>query len=304
MEGPSDHTSPYYIHASDYPRQLHINDVLTDLNYNDWYQENLNFLFAKNKVGFIDGSIKKPEPSANTYMAWMRCDAMIKGWLTTAMEKEIRTNKWFFQFLHVTNDCSCGIGKKLYDFKVKERLYEFLLGLDIEYRPIRTQILAMQPTLTLLTPYHLVFEYEQQRVVSGLKRSTNDSAVFQAFVSNKRDANISHNKTIRKDGKKQAKHCEHCGKDRHNKDVCFKLVGYLKWWPGKGKQDKGKPRAACVEGETSIQIPGLTNEQLQQFVKIFGNMTPISNEQDPLTANATGNIGQEGLKFEDIDWSG
>ncbi|XP_076960152.1 uncharacterized protein LOC143636450 [Bidens hawaiensis] len=92
MEGPSDHTSPYYIHASDYPRQLHINDVLTDLNYNDWSQEILNFLFAKNKVGFIDGSIKKPEPSANTYMAWMRCDAMIKGWLTTAMEKEIRTN--------------------------------------------------------------------------------------------------------------------------------------------------------------------------------------------------------------------
>ncbi|GJZ72104.1 LTR copia-type gag-polypeptide [Tanacetum coccineum] len=50
----------------------------------------MNFLFAKNKVGFVDGSIKKPEKKAADYMPWMRCDAMVKGWLTTAMQKEIR----------------------------------------------------------------------------------------------------------------------------------------------------------------------------------------------------------------------
>ena len=56
-----DSNSPYYIHASDYPTQMHVNDVLTDNNYGDWSQEMMNFLFAKNKVGFIDGTIKKPE---------------------------------------------------------------------------------------------------------------------------------------------------------------------------------------------------------------------------------------------------
>ncbi|XP_076931965.1 uncharacterized protein LOC143597321 [Bidens hawaiensis] len=193
--GASDHTSPYYIHASDYPRQLHVNDVLTDVNYNDWSQEMMNFLFAKKKVGFIDGSIKKPESSDATYMAWMRCGAMIKGWLNTAMEKEIRTSVkyavtaqdiWsdlkerfgntsaprayelkqslmttkqegvsvsaYFTKLRSLWDeiqlvfpiptcnckgCSCEIGKQLYDFKQKEKLYEFLLGLDVEYT-IRT----------------------------------------------------------------------------------------------------------------------------------------------------------------------
>ena len=34
--GVSDHNSPYYIHPSDYPRQMHVNDVLTDANYIDW----------------------------------------------------------------------------------------------------------------------------------------------------------------------------------------------------------------------------------------------------------------------------
>ncbi|GKA32670.1 putative retrotransposon copia-like protein [Tanacetum coccineum] len=91
-EGGIDHDSPYYLHPSDYPRQMHVNDVLNDGNYADWSQEMLNFLFAKNKAGFINGSIKKPEEKSSEFMPWMRCDAMIKGWLHTAMEKEIRSS--------------------------------------------------------------------------------------------------------------------------------------------------------------------------------------------------------------------
>ncbi|KAI3500484.1 hypothetical protein L1887_36306 [Cichorium endivia] len=85
-----DSSSPYYIHASDSPRQMQTNDPLTDSNYSDWVQEMANFLFAKNKMGFVDGTIPKPDEKHNTYMPWMRCDAMIKGWLTTSMEKTIR----------------------------------------------------------------------------------------------------------------------------------------------------------------------------------------------------------------------
>ncbi|XP_076958475.1 uncharacterized protein LOC143634207 [Bidens hawaiensis] len=87
-----DPNSPLYIHASDYPKQMHVNDVLTDSNFADWSQEMMNFLFAKNKVGFVDGSIKKPEETSADYSLWMRCDAMIKGWLTTAMDKDIRAS--------------------------------------------------------------------------------------------------------------------------------------------------------------------------------------------------------------------
>nr|GEX66769.1 protein transport Sec1a-like [Tanacetum cinerariifolium] len=71
-------------------RHLHIADVLTDGNYNDWAREMTNFLFAKNKTDFVDGTLKKPETSSSEYKSWMRCDAMIKGWLTTTMEKGIR----------------------------------------------------------------------------------------------------------------------------------------------------------------------------------------------------------------------
>nr|GEV90989.1 putative ribonuclease H-like domain-containing protein [Tanacetum cinerariifolium] len=84
--------SPYYLHPSDYPKQLHVNKVLTDNNFVDWSQEMTNFLFAKNKIEFVDGTIKKPEKGSKDYMPWMRVDDMIKGWLTTAMEKNIRNS--------------------------------------------------------------------------------------------------------------------------------------------------------------------------------------------------------------------
>ncbi|KAJ9561140.1 hypothetical protein OSB04_006300 [Centaurea solstitialis] len=49
-----DVNSPYYIHPSDLPKQMHVNEVLTDGNYSDWAKEMANFLFAKNKMGFVD----------------------------------------------------------------------------------------------------------------------------------------------------------------------------------------------------------------------------------------------------------
>nr|GEU89861.1 putative Gag-polypeptide of LTR copia-type [Tanacetum cinerariifolium] len=85
-----DFSSPYYLHPSDSPKQPSINEVLTDGNYNDWAREMTNFLFAKNKTDFVDGTLKKPETLFSEYKSWMRCDAMIKGWLNTAMEKGIR----------------------------------------------------------------------------------------------------------------------------------------------------------------------------------------------------------------------
>ncbi|KAL7607534.1 hypothetical protein Lser_V15G19582 [Lactuca serriola] len=87
-----DTNSPYYIHASNYPKKMQVNDVLNDNNYNEWKQEMRNFVLAKNKMRLVDGSVEKPEASSPMHTTWIWADAMIKGWLTTAMEKEIRTS--------------------------------------------------------------------------------------------------------------------------------------------------------------------------------------------------------------------
>lgn len=54
--------------------------------------------------------------------------------------------------------CKCDIGKSLSQLKDKERLYEFLMGLDNEFVVIKTQILPTNPIPSIGNAYHLVAE--------------------------------------------------------------------------------------------------------------------------------------------------
>lgn len=52
----------------------------------------MTILFATNKVGFVNSSIKRRKNTDVDYMAWMHCDVMVRGWLTTTMEKNIKNS--------------------------------------------------------------------------------------------------------------------------------------------------------------------------------------------------------------------
>ncbi|XP_076945941.1 uncharacterized protein LOC143617191 [Bidens hawaiensis] len=186
----------------------------------DWKQEMMNFLFAKNKIEFVDGLIMKLEKSSKDYMPWMRADAMIKGWLTTAMEKNIRNSvKYASTASEIWSDLDKRFGKEsaprayeikqkiastrqagnsvsayfthlrslwdeaqsIFEHREKEHLYEFLMGLDNEFTVIRTQILATKPTPSLTAAYHMVHDDEKQRAVSNENKGNVEAAAFKAF---------------------------------------------------------------------------------------------------------------------------
>ncbi|KAI3507425.1 hypothetical protein L1887_22411 [Cichorium endivia] len=344
-----DANSPYYIHPSDLPKQMHVNETLTDGNYSDWAKEMANFLFAKNKMGFVDGTIPKPEKTAENYMQWMRCDAMIIGWLTTAMDKDIRGSVKYAntsseiwddlkerfgkesaprayelkQSLSVTHqdgssvsayytklrgiwdeiqsvlpvpqctcgNCSCNIGKRLSEFKERERLYEFLMGLDGDFSIIRTHVLSIKPTPTLGEAYRLASEEEQQRQITMAKRAQVEPAAFKTQGWREGSFNSQrNNKGPSKDPKRntgeEIDHCNHCGKDGHKREGCFKLIGYPEWWPGKTKVEKVKPKAAHIESE--LGLAGLTDAQYQALIKHF-NINEQKTEGDQVRkANMAG----------------
>ena len=64
--------SPFYIHLSDYPQQMHVYYALMDINYNDSTQEMKNF--AENMINFIYGMIKKLEKTL--WIIRFGCDVM------------------------------------------------------------------------------------------------------------------------------------------------------------------------------------------------------------------------------------
>lgn len=75
--------SPYYLHASDHPGLIFVSELLNDGNYEEWVAYMSNALYAKNKIEFVDGSIPMPEVDS--------CNAMVKGWLKTGMDKEVKS---------------------------------------------------------------------------------------------------------------------------------------------------------------------------------------------------------------------
>ena len=50
--------SPYYLHPSEGPEGLIAAVIIEGANYDLWITD----LKAKNKLGFIDGTLRKPEP--------------------------------------------------------------------------------------------------------------------------------------------------------------------------------------------------------------------------------------------------
>ncbi|CAL1376665.1 unnamed protein product [Linum trigynum] len=86
-------TSPLYMHPSKNPGQLFGSDLLTDLNYSEWVSNMTETLIAKNKMVFVDGSLPRSKARPGVFDdAWSRCDPTVKGWLKTAMSKEVRNS--------------------------------------------------------------------------------------------------------------------------------------------------------------------------------------------------------------------
>lgn len=72
--------SPYYLHASDHLGQLFVIELIHDGNYGKWIADMSNAFFAKNMIGFVDGTIPMPSVNSSNLTHWMRSNAMVKGW--------------------------------------------------------------------------------------------------------------------------------------------------------------------------------------------------------------------------------
>lgn len=168
------------------------------------------------------------------------------------------------------------------------------MGLDGQFSVIKTQILAMKPTPKLSIVYHLVAEDEQQRMITASKKPAREVAAFQASLQGRREPTRNSQEkgwTKTEKGTVSTESCSHCGKKGHDREGCFKRIGYPEWWPAKGKGDKPKPKAAMVEAK-SCPIPGMTEEQYANFLKLFGG-----NHDEPIVSNMAGRINTN-----DDDW--
>jgi len=96
-----DPTSPYYLHPSDNPGAVITSIVFGDENYDLWGKAVRNLFMAKNKLGFIDGSISRRELKEGeeesiefllTVNAWHTCNSMLMAWLLNVIKPSLHSS--------------------------------------------------------------------------------------------------------------------------------------------------------------------------------------------------------------------
>lgn len=80
--------NPFLLHHSNTPATILVTNVLNGAsNYNSWSKAMLLALSGKNKLGFINGTIKKPEGSL--LPAWQCNNDIVISWIINAVSKNI-----------------------------------------------------------------------------------------------------------------------------------------------------------------------------------------------------------------------
>jgi hypothetical protein len=89
----SDSSSPYYLHHRDSPDSVLVSQVLQGDNYHTWSRSMIMALTAKNKLKFINGSLKKPFTELeDEFHPWNRSNNMVLSWILNSVSKDIATS--------------------------------------------------------------------------------------------------------------------------------------------------------------------------------------------------------------------
>ncbi|XP_074301511.1 uncharacterized protein LOC141632907 [Silene latifolia] len=81
---------PLFLSQSDQPNASLTTFPFDGHDFMGWKREVLMSLAAKNKFGFIDGSVLKPPVTDKRHNQWIRCDFMVMRWVSNSLEKPLK----------------------------------------------------------------------------------------------------------------------------------------------------------------------------------------------------------------------
>ena len=96
---------------------------LTEENYSTSSRVALIDLDAKTKLGFIDGSIPKPQSIDHPcYIAWCKCNSTILAWLFNSISRDLQSRVIYFKttrevWLDLLHRFSQGKGPCIFELK-------------------------------------------------------------------------------------------------------------------------------------------------------------------------------------------
>uniref|UniRef100_A0A2N9FIZ1 Uncharacterized protein n=1 Tax=Fagus sylvatica TaxID=28930 RepID=A0A2N9FIZ1_FAGSY len=198
----------------------------------------------------------------------------------------------------------CGAGKSFIDAREKERVHQFMLGLNDHFSTIRSQILNIEPLPTLSKVYSMVTQEEKQQALASARTLTIEATTLAAkgYHPTSRMPSFNQRQPI---NSRSRDRCDHCKKPGHTKDRCFAIIGYPAHWRTPIRPDSTKNMntwstrefsfaATSIKEPTTDQSPiaGLTKEPIsycwshQRVIRPLLHL--LQGDSTPSLANLTG----------------
>lgn len=96
-----DISNPFYLHHGDNLGVSLVSQVLTGENCHTWSRSMIMALGAKNKLRFVEGTIKKPTKENPEYSLWVLCNNMLLSLILNSLSKTIASS---FIFIELVED--------------------------------------------------------------------------------------------------------------------------------------------------------------------------------------------------------
>ena len=84
-------SNPFFLHHADNLGSVIVSSALDGDNFVTWRRSMMMALVAKNKFGFVDGSIVKPPAGDPSLHGWVRCNNMLLSWMLNSVSKDVPT---------------------------------------------------------------------------------------------------------------------------------------------------------------------------------------------------------------------
>jgi len=144
-----------------------------------------------------------------------------------------------FDSLALFPDCNCAGSRGFRDFMNRQKLLQFLMGLNESYEQARGHILMLILIPSVNQAYSMMIERESQRNMTNVTSQAMNMEIA-AFSSGRGTHN---NNKPKKNWNVQCDHCKIMG---HVKSDCYRLIGYPPDF--KFKKKFGNPNAPNVHG--------------------------------------------------------
>ena len=200
--------------------------------------------------------------------------------------------------------CTCDAAQELAQEREKEKVHQFLMGLDDAiFGTVRSNILSMSPLPNINRVYAMVMTEETHKSLARMRDERTDAVSFAIQTT-------PHAKSGQNRGGDRGT-CTNCGKHGHEANDCFQIIGYPDWWNsgkngrGAGRGNRGTRSKGIGQGrETQIanaaqvqqahsavgiqtggvtdergSFPGLSNDQWSALMNILNSHKPTSSTE-------------------------